>query len=115
MKHFSMYDFEGIAPWGRDQYPKLPGGDWATPKTASCDGVTQSPTDGHVWSQEHCSRMQIDAYPPARDFAGYYMKAFEIVAQRAKPEAIMCSCEKATAHSTPSCLTQALSPPELPG
>ena len=56
MKHFSMYDFEGIAPWGGDQYPKLPGGDWATPKTASCDGTTQSPTDGHVWSQEFKGR-----------------------------------------------------------
>jgi hypothetical protein len=65
------YDFEGLAPWGRHLYPKT------SPTTSSCDGATQSPTDNHTWSQ--CSRMNFDAYPDARDFAGYYMKAFETV------------------------------------
>ena len=45
--------------------------------------------------------MTMDAFPPARDFAGYYMKSFEIVAQRAKPEAIMCSYN--AAYGIPSC------------
>eukprot|EP01052_Picozoa_sp_SAG31_P048463 SAG31_NODE_10151_length_1177_cov_3.679963_1_plen_307_part_00 len=89
MKHFSIYNFEGIAPWGIKQYPRNATNNYATPTTGGCDGDTQSPTDGHQWRQ--CSRMTMDAYPPARDFSGYYMKAFEIVAQRAKPAAIMCS------------------------
>ena len=59
MKHFSMYDFEGIAPWGPDQYVTLSGGRYATPNTSSCDGWTQSPTDGHKYRQ--CSRMTMDA------------------------------------------------------
>ena len=62
MKHFAMYDFEGIAPWGLDQYPKMTAGKYATPNTASCDGTTQSPTDGHAWAMDSCSRMNIDAY-----------------------------------------------------
>jgi len=93
MKHFSMYDFEGIAPWGPNMYPQT------SPNTSSCDGWTQSPTDGHHW--DICSRMNFDAYPPARDYAGYYMKAFETVAQRAKPEAIMCAYS--AAYGVPSC------------
>lgn len=101
MKHFAIYDFEGIAPWGTDQYPEMPAGEFATPRTASCDGATQSPTDGHTWAMGRCSRMNIDAYPPARDFAGYYMKAFEIVSQRAKPAAIMCSYN--SQYGVPSC------------
>eukprot|EP01049_Picozoa_sp_SAG25_P007023 SAG25_NODE_554_length_6983_cov_2.661970_6_plen_246_part_00 len=89
MKHFSLYDFEGIAPWGVDQYPRNSSNEYATPNSSSCDGVTSSPTDGHGW--HHCSRMTFDAFPPAQDFASYYMKAFEVVAQRGQPEAIMCS------------------------
>ena len=72
MKHFSIYNFEGIAPWGIKQYVRNSTNNYATPATASCDGVTQSPTDGHKW--RHCSRMTIDAYPPARDFSGYYSR-----------------------------------------
>jgi beta-glucosidase-like glycosyl hydrolase len=32
-----------------------------------------------------------DAYPPARDFAGYYMGAFKKTAQRGAPAALMCA------------------------
>lgn len=100
MKHFAMYDFEGIGGFGtvgaRDSYPPGPG-----PNTSSCDGWTQSPTDDHPWYHNTCSRMNFDAYPPARDYAGYYMRAFQTVVQRGKPQAIMCAYS--ASYGIPSC------------
>ena len=64
------------------------------------------------------ARLRRHRYPPARDFAGYYMKAFETVVQRAKPEAIMCRCGVTVARGPRTLYASALGVqhvPEPPG
>ena len=73
MKHFQLYDYEGYQPNH---------GDAGMPPDASCDTDSPGP---------HCGRGTFDSFPPARDFAGYYMQAFKTVAQRAAPAAVMCA------------------------
>ena len=72
MKHFQIYDYEGYQPNHNRS---------GIPADAKCDGGGG------------CGRGSFDAFPPARDYAGYYMAAFKATAQRGEPAAIMCACK----------------------
>ena len=67
MKHFQVYDLEGYQPNQNRT---------GLPPSARCD-------------QEQCGRATFDMYPPARDYYGWYLEAFEEIARRAKPAALM--------------------------
>eukprot|EP00041_Stephanoeca_diplocostata_P025797 m.683376 g.683376 ORF g.683376 m.683376 type:complete len:798 (-) comp22829_c0_seq1:1822-4215(-) len=80
VKHFSMYDMEGYIP-RVDPQPHPPSG--------YCD------TSGG------CERWNFDMVPPQRDFLGYYLKPFEEVITKSRPESIMCSYN--AAYGIPTC------------
>ena len=69
-KHFLVYDFEGYEP-RTDDMPR--------PASAVCD------TPGG------CQRWNMDAYPPQRDFDGYYLPPFERAIKDAGVRSVMCS------------------------